>query len=217
MLERFIENHQFNYIREQVEIIRDSRKKSLPVSVLQAVIDLANAKISYLFPEATPSQLAMIDVSTLQTDESYDMFMDGLRPHVRSFPHVSEQQVKKLFPKQKKLKLPDVADLNVNRMSYMSWNDLRSNRKYILCEKEDHQLIGIECKPSPNSKKNICAFCNQLAEVSYCVTITKAKQAKNPDYYKAIGTYICTDSATCNEKMTNLNGLMTFVETALTE
>ena len=43
MLERFIENHQFNYIREQVEIIRDSRKKSLPVSVLQAVIDLANA------------------------------------------------------------------------------------------------------------------------------------------------------------------------------
>ena len=216
MLERFIENHQFNFIQEQVEIIRDSRKKSLPTSVLQAVIDLANAKIAYLFPEATPSQLAMIDVSTLQTDESYDMFIDGLRPHVRSFPHVSEQQVKKLFPKQKKLRLPDGEDLNVNRMSYMSWNDLRSNRKYIVCEK-DRQLVGIECKASSNTKKNICAFCNQFAQVSYCVTITKAKQAKNPDYYKAIGTYICTDSASCNEHMTNLDALMTFVETALKE
>lgn len=216
MLERFIENHQFNFIQEQVELIRDSRKKSLPASVLQAVIDLANAKIAYLFPEATTAQLAMMDVSTLKTDESYDAFIDGLRPHVRSFPQVTEQHVKKMFPKQKKLRLPDAASFNVNRMSYMSWNDLRSNRKYIVCEK-DHQLIGIECKASSNAKRNICAFCNQLAEVSYCVTITKAKQAKNPDYYKAIGTYICTDSASCNENMTNLDALMTFVETALKE
>ncbi|MFN3364947.1 MAG: FusB/FusC family EF-G-binding protein [Exiguobacterium mexicanum] len=216
MQERFIENHQFNFIREQVETIRDSRKKSLPSSVLQAVIDLANAKIAFLFPEATPARLAMLDVSKLQTDEAYDRFIDELRPHVRSFPQVSVQQVKKMFPKQKKLRLPDRDDLNVNRISYMSWNDLRSNRKYILCEK-NHQLIGIECKASANTKRNICAFCNQLAEVSYCVTITKAKQAKNPDYYKAIGTYICTDSASCNENMTNLDALMTFVETALKE
>ncbi|MFL9651286.1 FusB/FusC family EF-G-binding protein [Exiguobacterium chiriqhucha] len=216
MLERFIENHQFNFIQEQVEIIRDSRKKSLPASVLQAVIDLANAKIAYLFPDATPSQLTMMDVSTLKTDESYDVFIEGLRPHVRSFPQVTEPQVKKMFPKQKKLRLPDATSFNVNRMSYMSWNDLRSNRKYIVCEK-DHQLMGIELKASSNAKKNICAFCNQFAEVSYCVTITKAKQAKNPDYYKAIGTYICTDSASCNENMTNLDALMTFVETALKE
>lgn len=216
MLERFIENHQFNYIREQVETIRDSRKKSLPSSVLQVVIDLANAKIAFLFPEATPARLSMLDVSKLKTDEAYDRFIDELRPHVRSFPQVSEQQVKKMFPKQKKLRLPNEANLNMNRTSYLSWNDLRSNRKYILCEK-DHQLIGIECKASANTKRNICAFCNQLAEVSYCVTITKAKQAKNPDYYKAIGTYICTDSASCNEKMTNLDPLMTFVETALKE
>lgn len=216
MLERFIENHQFNYIREQVETIRDSRKKSLPSSVVQVVIDLANAKIAFLFPEATPARLSMLDVSKLKTDEAYDRFIDELRPHVRSFPQVSEQQVKKMFPKQKKLRLPNEANLNMNRTSYLSWNDLRSNRKYILCEK-DHQLIGIECKASANTKRNICAFCNQLAEVSYCVTITKAKQAKNPDYYKAIGTYICTDSASCNEKMTNLDPLMTFVETALKE
>ncbi|WP_214754490.1 FusB/FusC family EF-G-binding protein [Exiguobacterium sp. s16] len=216
MQERFIANHQFNFIREQVELIRDSRKKSLPPSVLKAVIDLANAKLAFLFPEATPTQLAMLDVSTLQTDEAYDGFIDGLRPHVRSFPQVSEPQVKKMFPKQKKLRLPDVTELPMNRTSYLSWNDLRSNRKYILCEK-DHQLIGIECKASANTKRNICAFCNQLAEVSYCVTVTKAKQAKNPDYYKAIGTYICTDSASCNENMTNLDALMTFVETALKE
>lgn len=216
MQERFIENHQFNFIQEQVEMIRDSRKKSLPPSVLKAVIDLANAKIAFLFPEATPARLSMLDVSKSQTDEAYDRFIDELRPHVRSFPQVSEQQVKKMFPKQKKLRLPNEANLNMNRTSYLSWNDLRSNRKYILCEK-DHQLIGIECKASANTKRNICAFCNQLAEVSYCVTITKAKQAKNPDYYKAIGTYICTDSASCNEKMTNLDPLMTFVETALKE
>jgi len=216
MKERFIENHQFNFIQEQVEMIRDSRKKSLPPSVLKAVIDLANAKIAFLFPEATPARLAMLDVSKLQTDEAYDRFIDELRPHVRSFPQVSEQQVKKMFPKQKKLRLPDATELPMNRMSYLSWNDLRSNRKYILCEK-DHQLIGIECKASANTKRNICAFCNQLAEVSYCVTVTKAKQAKNPDYYKAIGTYICTDSISCNENMTNLDALLTFVETALKE
>jgi len=214
MTEKFIKNEQLNFIKKQVALIKDSKQKNVPQNVLASVIDLANAKILDLFPNATIEQQEMLDLSRLKTDNEYEQYIRRLSDFLLSFPQLTEQQLKKMFPKQKKLKLPDLANIDHSQLTYLSWNDLRANKKFIVYEL-DGKLVGIECEFTPTSKKNLCSFCNCFGEVAYFSTVTKAKKPKNPDYYKAIGNLICADSSECNKKITNVEYLTTFFKDSL--
>lgn len=214
MTEKFIKNEKLNFIRKQVALIKDSKQKNVPQNVLASVIDLANAKILDLFPNATIEQQEMLDLSRLTTDNEYEQYIRRLSDFLLSFPQLTEQQLKKMFPKQKKLKLPDLANIDHSQLTYLSWNDLRANKKFIVYEL-DGKLVGIECEFTPTSKKNLCSFCNCFGEVAYFSTVTKAKKPKNPDYYKAIGNLICADSSECNRKITNVDYLTTFFKDSL--
>ncbi|AGK52778.1 fibronectin-binding family protein [Bacillus sp. 1NLA3E] len=167
-----------------------------------------------LFPNASPEQQEMVDLSRLKTDDEYEQYIQHLSDFLLPFPKITEQQLKKMFPKNKKLRLPDFSQIDHSQLTYLSWNDLRSNRKFIVYEM-DGKMSGIECKFTPTSKKNLCSFCNQFGEVAFFSTITKAKQANNPDYYKAIGNLICADSSECNKKITNIEYLTTFLKESL--
>ncbi|WP_284035727.1 FusB/FusC family EF-G-binding protein [Neobacillus sp. 114] len=211
MTEKFIKNEQLNYIKKQIAVIRDSTKKNVPQNVLAAVIDLANAKISDLFPNATLEQQEMLDLSRLKTDKEYEQYIQHLSDYLLPFPKITEQQLKKMFPKQKKLKMPDLSNIDHSQLTYLSWNDLRSNKKFIVYELEG-KMVGIECEFAPTSKKNLCSFCNCFGEVAYFSTVTKAKKSKNPDYYKSIGNLICADSRECNKNITDVEYLTTFLK-----
>jgi len=214
MTEKFIKNEQFNYIKKQIDLITDSTKKNVPSNVLAAVIDLANAKILDHIPNASLDQQGMLDLSRLKTDAEYVQYIKRLSDYVLPFPKITEQQLKKMFPKNKKLMLPDLSKIDDSPLTYLSWNDLRSNKKFIVYEL-DGKMAGIECKWTPTGKNNICSICNCFGEVAYFSTVTKAKKSKNPDYYKAIGNLICTDSYECNKKITNVEYLTTFLKDSL--
>ncbi|MCH6267683.1 FusB/FusC family EF-G-binding protein [Neobacillus citreus] len=211
MTEKFIKNEQLNFIKKQIAVIKDSTKKNVPQNVLTAVIDLANAKISDLFPNASSEQQEMLDLSRLKTDKEYEQYIQHLSDYLLPFPRITEQQLKKMFPKHKKLKMPDLSIIDHNKLTYLSWNDLRSNKKFIVYEL-DGKLVGIECEFALTSKKNLCSFCNCFGEVAYFSTVTKAKKSNNPDYYKSIGNLICADSRECNKKITNVDYLTTFLK-----
>lgn len=214
MAEKFIKNEQLNFIKNQLALIKDSTKKNLPPTVLVALIDLANAKILNIIPNASLDQQKMLDLSRLKTDDEYNQYIQRLSAFLLHFPKITEQQLKKMFPKNKKLKLPDLSKIDHNKLTYLSWNDLGSNKKYIVYEL-DGKMVGIECKFTPTSKKNICSFCNSFGEVAYFSTVTKTKKSKNPDYYRAIGNLICTDSSECNKKITNVQYLTSFLKDSL--
>jgi len=214
MNEKFIKNEQLNFIKKQIALIKDSTKKNVPPNVLAAVIGLANAKILELFPAASSEQQEMLDITRLKTDKEYEHYIEHLEDCLQPFPNVTEQQLKKMFPKQKKLKLPDLSNIDFSKLTYLSWNDLRSNKKFIIYELEG-KMAGIECEFTPASKKNICSICNSFGEVAYFSTVTKAKKSNNPDYYKAIGNLICADSSECNKKITNVNYLTTLLKNSL--
>ena len=69
MTEQFIKNEQLNFIEKQIAIIKDSSNKNLPKTVLTAVIDLANAKILDLFPQASLEQQELLDITKWNTKE----------------------------------------------------------------------------------------------------------------------------------------------------
>lgn len=214
MTEKFIKNEQFNFIRKQVAWIKDSTKQHLPPGVLASVYELSNEKISNCVTALTPEQKELMDFSGLKTVEAYEQALEQLPNYLLSFPTISEQQLKKLFPKSKKLKLPDLSNIDLHRLTYLSWNDSRSNKKYILYEL-DSQLVGIECSFSPSTKKNICSICHCHGEVTHFSTITKAKKVNNPDYYKSIGNLICVNSTECNKNITDISYLEEFLRESL--
>ncbi|WP_226669928.1 FusB/FusC family EF-G-binding protein [Metabacillus litoralis] len=214
MVEKFIKNEELNFIKKQIFLIKDSSKKNVPQNVMHSVIDLANANILALFPKASVNQQELLDLSRLKTDDEYDQYLEHLSNFVQPFPTITEQQLKKMFPKNKKLKLPDLSKVDHTLLTYLSWTDIRSNKKFIVYELEG-KMVGIECTFSPNSKKNICSFCNSFGEVSFFSVVTKAKNSKNPDYYKSIGNLICKDSSECNKKITNVDYLRTVIKDSL--
>lgn len=214
MTEKFIKNEQLNFIKKQIAFIKDSRNKNVPKNVFATVIDLANAKIIDLFPNLSEAQYEMLDISKLKTEMEYEQYIQHLSGYLLSFPTMTEQQLKKMFPKQKKLKLPDLSNIDHHHLTYLSWKDLRSNRKIIIYELEG-KMVGIECEFSSTTKKNLCSFCNCFGEVSQISTVTKTKKTKNPDYYRSIGNYICADSNECNKKITNVDYLEDFLKDSL--
>jgi hypothetical protein len=214
MSEKFIKNDAYNFIQKQVDLIKDSSKKNADPTVIKAVKELANARISELFPNIEAGLMEILDLSHLKTDFEFDQYLQRLSSYLLPFPALTQQQLKKLFPKNKKLKLPDFSDMDFNRMTYLGWNDIGTNKKFIVYEMND-QLMGIECKFSPLNKDNICSFCNRFGKVAFITTITKAKKSNNPDYYKSIGNYICLESEECNKKITNTGYLTAFLREAL--
>jgi hypothetical protein len=216
MTNSFIKNADFNFIHKQVALIKDSYKKNAAPNVIDAVKELVYAKIMEIFPNATTEQREILDLSILKTDQEYDRYIQQLSTYLLPFPKIADAQLKKMFPKNKKLKLPDLDKMNLNLLTYLSWLDISTNKKFIIYELEE-KMVGIECKYTMVSKDNICSFCNRFGQVAYISTVTKAKKAKNPDYYKAIGNYICFDSAECNKKITNVDYLTTFLKESLGE
>ncbi|MEH7298760.1 FusB/FusC family EF-G-binding protein [Neobacillus drentensis] len=214
MKEKFIKNNQYNFIKRQVTLIKDSYRKNSDPSVIKAVRELANAQILEFVPLATTEQIERLDLSRLKTDAEFDQYVKELANYLISFPNLTEQQVKKMFPKAKKLKVPNLSDVDFEKITYLSWTDISTNKKFIIYE-HDEKLLGIECKYSILNKDNICSFCNRFGKMAFISTITKAKKSNNPDYYKAIGNYICIDSVECNKKITNVNYLTSFLEESL--
>lgn len=152
MTEAFIKNEQLNFIKKQISNIKESMNKSLPKTVLAAVMELAEAKIFELFPQATSDQQELLDISKWKTKDEYEQYIERLAKYVLPFPKITEQQLKKLFPKQKKLRLPDFATIDLHQLTYLSWTDGKSNRKFVIHEL-DGKLVGVEGKMTPTNKK----------------------------------------------------------------
>ncbi|WP_026695141.1 FusB/FusC family EF-G-binding protein [Peribacillus kribbensis] len=216
MAEKFIKNHEFNFIKKQVGVIKNSLKTGADKNVKNAVKDSADAKITELFADADAERRALLDLSHCSKDEDYDQYINTLGEYVQPFPQVSEQQIKKMFPKNKKLKMPRLEELDLSRTTYLSWNDIGSNKKFLLFEL-DGRLAGVECKYTLLSRDNVCSFCCRHGQVAFISAVTKAKKSNNPDYYKAIGNYICSDSSECNKKITNTDYLTSYIEDVLRE
>ncbi|WP_413303523.1 FusB/FusC family EF-G-binding protein [Bacillus sp. 1P10SD] len=214
MKDKFIRNEQYNFIKRQVDLIKDSYRKNSDPSVIKAVRELANAQILELFPQASKEQMEKLDLSSMKTDAEFDQYAQELANYLIPFPNLTEQQVKKMFPKAKKLKVPNLLAIDFEKITYLSWTDISTNKKFIIYE-HDEKLLGIDCKYSILNKDNICSFCNRFGQVAFISTITKAKKSNNPDYYKAIGNYICLDSSECNKKITCVDYLTSFLEESL--
>ncbi|MNR20860.1 Fibronectin-binding protein (FBP) [compost metagenome] len=149
--------------------------------------------------------------STLENAYDFQRYLSDLEPYLEPYPSITMKQIQKLFPKNKKLKLPDLQSIDFRYMTYLSWVDIATNKLFIVYPLEG-QFVGIEGRITPTHKKGYCLFCNRHQELAFFTVRTKPANA-SPDNISAIGQYVCMENQGCNQCITDTGALEKFIYT----
>ncbi|KZE69094.1 elongation factor G-binding protein [Fictibacillus phosphorivorans] len=211
----FIRNHQYNLIKKQVGQLQHACNNGADPKVIEAVELSVQSKILDAFPGIHEHQKEVVEkVIHLRKTEDFQHYLQSLEPYLKEFTPVSGKQINKLFPKNKKLKTPDLNGVDYRRMSYLGWVDIATNKLFLVYHLNG-QLVGVQGRFTP-ANKGICFLCNGIGDVALFSAITKSKPANaSPDYYKAIGNYLCVNSHLCNQRITDVSTLEKFLSAVL--
>lgn len=203
-MEPFIRADQLNFIKDQTQKLIHAYSSVNDRDVLHALKTLTLEKVTGLFSELSEEKRMLIDpIINIETKEHAEDFVNKLKLYVIPFQEVTQQTAKKLLPKVKKLKLPQLDSSDLLEISYMAIDDKGSHKKYILTYLNG-KPVGIQGHFNPINKKGICAVCHKLEEVG--LFLTEKKGAIQGTYTKK-GNYICQDSHKCNQNLTSLDKL----------
>jgi Elongation factor G-binding protein, N-terminal/FBP C-terminal treble-clef zinc-finger len=204
----FIRSDQYNFIKNQTQILINGYTSVNDKSVLNALKSLVFERVLNLFSDKTNDQLQLLNpIIDIKDSDRAVKYLSQLKPYVIPFKEVSEQTIRKLFPKAKKLKLPPLKNIELTEMTYIGWDDLGSNSKFIVTYLND-KLIGLQGTFTPINKKGHCMICNKFEELGMFMTKTKGKIEGT---FTKRGNYICQDSQKCNENIITLEKLNDFI------
>lgn len=212
----FIRNHQYNFIKNQANAVLYALRTVGDPKIVESVRYGAQAKTAELFPDVTDNRNALLaSVSDLKTADDFQQYMQALEPYLIAFPPINEKQIRQLFPKNKKLKIPDLAQIDFRNVSYLSWIDVSTNKMFIVYPADD-RFIGVEGTFTATNKKSFCFVCNRFEELALFSAINKKRPAHaSPDYYKTVGNYICIHGQDCNKNVTDVSALEHFIGSVL--
>lgn len=203
-------NHQYNFIKRHVGRLEYNIKTVTDQKVIAAVRYSTTLKVIEQVPLATDIQKANFEtIPTLNRAEEFHAFLSGLEDDLIEFPQVTDKQIKKMFSKNKKLKIPDLAAFDYRFMTYLGWIDISSNKLFIVYNL-DGNIVGVECRYTLTHKKGVCSLCNKHEEVALVTAQTKSKSG-SADHFKRVGNYMCIDSLKCNQNITDVTYLEKFI------
>lgn len=219
-MDPFLQNHQYNRIAQQAHVLLSALQTSTDSNVVEAVRYSAVSKAVEACNGLSGEPLQLVErLADLQTTEEFQAYLSELSNYTVKFPKVTESQLKGLFPKIKKLRMPDFAQIEGRTLTYLGWTDPATNRMFLVYSRQQlpgakplNSLVGVEGRFIYANKKGVCAFCNKSGETVLFTAVSKTKMSHLPDYYKAVGQYICLDSEVCNSRITDLDALERFFE-----
>ncbi|MFL8936828.1 FusB/FusC family EF-G-binding protein [Rossellomorea oryzaecorticis] len=208
-MDAFIRNDQFNFISYQTQVLINGHAAVNDLGVLQALRALVRDKVMDLFEEPGSQETNLIEKITDIKDSNHaEEYLEELKEYVIPFYSVNEKALKKMFPKVKKLRVPDLKGMDYKALSYLGWNDFGQESKYIVAN-VDGKLKGIKGTFKNSSKKGLCTICHTFSEVG--LFVSQSKKTSQGTFVKK-GNYICQDSMECNGKLKGLDKLDDFIE-----
>lgn len=216
MCKPFITNHHYNFIKGQADAVLRALRTVGDSKIVESVRLTAQARITELFPDITDDRKTMLDsILALKTADDFQQYVQALEPYLVEFPSISDKEIRKLFPKVKKLKGPDLTQMDLRFVTYLSWTDIATNKMFLVYPMEG-KFVGIEGNYTPTNKKSYCFACNRYEELALFSAISKKRPAHAmPDYYKSVGNYICMNGHDCNKNITDVAMLEKFISSVL--
>ncbi|WP_214803519.1 MULTISPECIES: FusB/FusC family EF-G-binding protein [unclassified Exiguobacterium] len=209
-MQPFIKPHQYNFIRNQIELLLQQLTTVNDPDVRDAVLYSATTKIFDIIPILSPEQEELLmTIRNQASEQQLFTYLDQIQPFVEPFPTITPAEIQALFPKVKKLHLPPLDTIDFLMTTYLSWNDT-SNKKKFFVYPLDGTWIGLESTYLPNIQHGICSLCKTNNEVA----LVSVRTNKSADHYRAVGNYLCIDSDQCNASITAISDLEKFLTNA---
>ncbi|OWA33533.1 elongation factor G-binding protein [Saccharibacillus sp. O16] len=204
----FIHNHQLNVINKQANFLLKTLRTVADRKVLDTVRVTAVNNAMEAFDGLNEEQKALIEqLAKYEAAHEIQDYLDSLEPYLLPFPEVTAKQAQKLFPKAKKLKLPDLERLDYAHTTYLRWIDIATNRLFIVYPYQG-QMLGVEGRITSTNKKGFCMFCNRHQELGFFNVKLKGS---SPDNFSSVGQYVCMDDEACNHSITDTAPLERFL------
>lgn len=204
----FMNVEQYQFVKKQAKKVMNTYITTKDPQVIQAIQELVSQEVNEKLGDMSVEHVLLLQpILKIETKEQLEQFTDGLKQYVEPFEKPSEAAIKKLFPKDKKLKIPALEKLDLREMTYLSWVDSGTNRKYLVYWEAD-VLKGVRGVFSHTGKKGICSICNQLSNVGLLMV---SQSGTSLGTYKKRGNYICADSLVCNDGLTERSRLADFM------
>ena len=205
----FIKKHEFNYIKKRLSDLNNTYRSCADKNIIQVTQGCTNEKILNIFTNLSEEERELLDISKINDPLQIDKYLDDLNQYVYGLPTLTNEQLCKLFKKEKRLKLPDPNSQDSKNV-YLGWVDESSNKLFVAYSMNG-TLIGMTCKTTNYGSKNthICALCNHVGtenEVSFVSAMCKTAKTGEGSY-KSIGFDLCLDSTKCNERIVTVEKL----------
>ncbi|TQR19373.1 FusB/FusC family EF-G-binding protein [Psychrobacillus vulpis] len=205
----FIRSDQYNFIKKQTLALVNGHLTVNDKAVLNALKSLTIEKVLGLFEGLNEEQKQLLNpVINVKEKAEAEEFLHQIKSFVIPFKEISEQTVKKMFPKAKKLKIPPLNEMDFTEISYISWIDKGTNKKFLIVD-HNGKLVGLSGGFKSSHKKGLCTLCNRFEEIGM---FTSAIKGSTQDAFIKRGNYICQDSQKCNHNLVSLDNLNEFVE-----
>lgn len=174
--------------------------QSLAVEEIQALLPCSQEKLTTIVDFVTDIRLRR---------HAADKFLTSFKENVVPFKEPTPKQVEQVFRKTKKLKVPKFKNLDLRDYTYIGWNDLGTQKKFLLYYNEQEKLTGVVGEISPMAIKGFCSICHQEANVVLFMAL--ANKGSDGRYTKK-GNYICSDSKQCNQQLYHKELLTEFLQ-----
>lgn len=203
----FLANHQYNAARRHVDKIAQAIKHAADRKVIEALRAQAELDLTALAAEAGADDAQKRELLSFRgaaEAEEFAAYRDRLKLLRLPAVQLTEALLKKLFPKAKKLKLPQADEQPGASVTYWGWTDAATS-KYHMVYGKNGRLIGMTGTFSPAKSHHVCAICKSAAApeaIGFLSIVCMPPAQASADYYKAVGNYICLDAAACNANVT---------------
>ena len=196
--------YQFNYIKEHVAHLINVYNSVNDLNTISSIQEATREQILNTFQKVDShiqlevEKLMNYQLSKMQAEK----ILSTLQGYVLPFEHPSKKQVDKVFRKVKKLKTPLISNEVLLESTFIGWNDVASNRKYIIYYNDFGKLDGFYGDISNQTVKGFCSICNKESRVT--LFMRKTRTTSDGQYTKK-GDYICFDSTVCNQQISDLS------------
>lgn len=201
----FINVAQFNFIKQQAKKITQAKNTTNDGAVLKAVQEVVIADLAQKITMTEEELTLLLPIIDLKNQQEAEQFVNTLAAYVKPFPVLTKATIKTLFKKEKKLAYPPLEQVDWQSCCFIAWDDVSTNRRYIVYEHGD--LRGLRGVISKNHVKGVCSVCHQHGTVTQ---FTLAKKGNQVDQFTSRTNYICVDSDTCNEQISDLEHMLQF-------
>ncbi|MGG2080716.1 FusB/FusC family EF-G-binding protein [Lysinibacillus pakistanensis] len=208
IIQPFLTVANYHLLEQQMNKILQTLATTKDKNVILAVRGIVDSEITTkLVLSVEEAQLIeqLFNVTDRVQGEAY---LEQLKPYVIPFKAVTPSILKSLFKKEKKLKLPNLEEIDLQQICYFTWDDYGTHRKYVVIEK-DEQFKAIKGTISNETIKGICSICNRHADVHLFTTSVKGREIGT---FTNHSNYICVDSQQCNQHITDLEKTKSFFE-----